>query len=71
MQIPGLTIVAVLPETVQTAVVAEEITTGRPELAVADKAAISPVARLAMAGNVMVCGARDTGKLCSVIGAGA
>jgi hypothetical protein len=64
VQVPEVSIVAVVPETVQTEVVVEEKATVRPELAVAERVTWAPANWLVIAGKVMVCAAECTTTLC-------
>ena len=71
VQVPGATIVTVLPVSVQAAVVVLLKATGRPELAVADTVnGGSPKALFASAAKVIVWLALPTVKLRGTCGAG-
>ena len=59
-----MSIDAVAPATVQTEVVADEKLTVSPELAVADSVTFAPTFWLAIAGKLIVCGARCTTTFC-------
>jgi len=71
VQVPPVTSVAVLPDTVQTPVVKEVYATAKPELAVAVRASVPPAVCAAIVPNVMVCVFRFTVKLCSTEAAAA
>jgi hypothetical protein len=66
-----VSIVAVVPETVQTEVVAEKKAIVNPELAVAARGRFDPTLWPPTAGNVIVCGAKCATTLCGTNGAAA
>jgi hypothetical protein len=71
-QVPGLTIVTVLADTVHTRSVVEAKLTGKPELAVAlTLKGAAPMFTLLSGRNVIVCGVGLTVKLCVTVGAAA
>jgi hypothetical protein len=66
VQVPVVRNVAVVPDTVHTAVVAETKVTVKPELAVAERVSGVPTLCAAIEPKLIVCVAFPTAKLCAL-----
>ena len=69
VQVPAVSIEAMMPETEQTVGVVELKATGRPEVELAIRRTAVSTIVVGMAGKLMVCGACETEKLCKTMGA--